>query len=61
MIREIISEDEKYRVKHIYKTDDENVIKEHINNALIKYIVQKIKEDMWKILLFWKLWYNIIS
>lgn len=46
MIREVISEDGKRRVKHIFKTDNVNVIKEHINNVLIDYIVKKVKENM---------------
>ena len=54
MIREVISEDGKRRIKHIYKTDNVDEIKEHINNVLIEYIVQKVKENMWKILLFLK-------
>lgn len=46
MVMEVISEDGKRRVKHIFKTDDVNVVKEHINNVLIEYIARKVKENM---------------
>lgn len=46
MIREVISEDGKRRTRHIFKTDNVDEIKKHINNVLIEYIVQKVKENM---------------
>ena len=37
---------EKHGRKFIFKTDNVDEIKEHINNVLIEYIVQKVKENM---------------